>query len=130
MAPVGSEARAPRSLTLPEGDLHVAGLGTEPSAAHLAPVGNQARRPGGSLTLQRPAPLVTATVTPSRAQLSLLGEHMVLLRDARCLEGGSPPDSCWETDGHRAASEDFSDWVAPGLIVCRGITWSRYPDLR
>ena len=127
---MGLEARASRSLTLPEGDLHVAGLGTEAIAAHLAPVGNQAHRPGGSLTLQRPAPLVTATVTPSRAQLSLLGEHMASLRDAQCLEGGSPPDGCWETDGHRAAGEDFSDWAAPGLIVFRGMTWSRYPDLR
>lgn len=63
---MGSVTRAPCFLTLTEDNLPLAGLGTGASMAQLAPVGNQARRSGGSLTLQLPALLVTTTITPRR----------------------------------------------------------------
>lgn len=72
------------------------GQGTGTRAAQRAPVGDQARRSDGSLTLQLPAPLVTATVTPRRARLSPGGLCGAL--------GGLPSCQLLEdSDGHRAA---------------------------
>lgn len=104
---MGSETGAACFLTRANDNLHRGQC--SPSGTH----GNQARRSDSSLTLQLPAPLVTAMVMPRRAQLFLLGVSMALcgehreLRDAGRLEGDFPPDSCWETGGHRTARWGF-----------------------